>query len=727
MWQAKWKITRRDNIVSTFLPHTPYSNSSQWRAQRTATTRSSSTRSSQAEDIDEEFPATVSAPARLSRAAKTVANVKKGNVEPSLFNSCAAPTGPKPKNTPSSDVPRKRAASSVQEPAKPKARNKDAKESPEAPTTRRESEDDLMEYAAPPKIAKPRTNCQEKIDRSEDESDTTPARKRDQSRAEFADAEEDTAESETEEEEDAAANDDDDDLAQMQDDSVALARVLELERPRLVAVANNAASDDEEEGRHFNPPRTASCASASSGHMSVPASDASSDSGSDEEMRAGLASLSKAYDLVPPPRRKPTAAITNRMSPPPLIPAPKTSKDKTRVRREREHAEVIIICSQLLIPTPMASKGKDPVRGRREVARDAERPVWKTPAPLPPKPRHSLGTSSSSSGTPRVQVKREDKAHALPPAPRRPGLKQESTINVDYDDQSSDDDVQIVEAPDISIVRIDGKVGLKSQHPRVEKTVILAIDYYLGYYLWINAFPSSEEKNKFARDAYLNAAVNLNHHDIKEKLLHEDEYVDSLAHLLHGRISTFRLKAKSAAEMTVITNYALTEQGNEDRVIFLVTGMRYLYPLSTGATDPKTGKPGADVVVKGRGYMSQGIRATLSNAFFKGSPSVASKYANLFKVNKDGRKEVPAAMVALGGTAIHAALNDHRSGQHVASKFEGNTLQEVYDTHIFLLGKMVEANSTVLADLYDSLVDGSRLGAVAGKPMAMEALAILGL
>ncbi|KAJ7862162.1 hypothetical protein B0H14DRAFT_2575616 [Mycena olivaceomarginata] len=44
----------------------------------------------------------------------------------------------------------------------------------------------------------------------------------------------------------------------------------------------------------------------------------------------------------------------------------------------------------------------------------------------------------------------------------------------------------------------DGKVTLKLQHSRVERTVQLGIDFYLGYYLFKLAFPGTEQKNTFA-------------------------------------------------------------------------------------------------------------------------------------------------------------------------------------------------------------------------------------
>jgi hypothetical protein len=53
---------------------------------------------------------------------------------------------------------------------------------------------------------------------------------------------------------------------------------------------------------------------------------------------------------------------------------------------------------------------------------------------------------------------------------------------------------------------------------------------------------------------------------------------------------------------------------------------------------------------------------------------------------------------------VHSSLNEHRTGHHVQSKFEGNAVQEIYDTHILLLDTLRAKGSTVLADLYDIMV-----------------------
>ncbi|KAJ7648409.1 hypothetical protein B0H17DRAFT_1215675 [Mycena rosella] len=312
----------------------------------------------------------------------------------------------------------------------------------------------------------------------------------------------------------------------------------------------------------------------------------------------------------------------------------------------------------------------------------------------------------------------------------RPRLSVQAALSsleiIEIEESDDSDDIQIYDNADISLVVKDRKVGLKQQHPRVEKTMQVGIDYYLSYYLFKTAFPSTGEKNNFSADALVNGAHQLGFEDVKARLLRDEKYLELAGSVLHARVSSFRLKAKTAADMTVGSSYGL--RGNtEDRVAWLIQGMRYLYPLTPGGIDPRTAKPGPEIVNNTRGFLSEGITMVISQAFFKGTPSIASKYAHLFVTNENGNKEVPAAMAALGGTAVHASLTEHRSGHHVPSKFEGNTLQEIYDTQLLLLEKLSDAGSPVLELLYTSVTEGNGLGNVAKKPMAMEALAILGL
>ncbi|KAJ7433404.1 hypothetical protein FB451DRAFT_1380362 [Mycena latifolia] len=627
---------------------------------------------------------------RPKRAAKTAANTN------AVWQG-AAPTGPKPKNTASSDksAKRKRSESGAQDSSKPKARKK--KE------TYPSEDDDLMPASVP---LPARKRVSRTVVHSEDEAPSAkPAAGKCRSTAVAPDlftADNDDADSEAKDKDaevsggdgEGSGGDNDEDLQGLEaaGDSEGVARALAEERPQWT---DEAVPDDVKPQFNFDhlrqSSRSSSRSSTSSGRMSVPSSVMSSDSDSDIETKAGFASLKKAQQLV---------SVSNASQ-------PKNAAGKAS-------------------SNPSGNQ-KAPTRGKRDAARDQERPTWNDPA-APLKGPPLVATSSRHGAT--IKLEPNVRPARLDPQPRRlvkqeardpspPRSSSPEVIVIDDTDDSDDGDSLI------NLVVTDRKVGLKQQHPRVEKTGQLAIDYYLGYYLWKHSFPSTDQKNKFSADALLNAAHSLAFEDVKKKVSSNESYRTLLGSVLHARVSTFRGKPKIAADMTVVSSYHL--RGNtEERAAFLTTGMRYLHKLATGAIDPKTGKPGPDVVIKDTAYMAEGFTTTLSLAFFKGTPSVASKYSDLF-VTTAGRKEVPAAMVALVGTAVHAAISEHRSGHHVASKFEGNGLHEVYETHIVMLKTICASGIPILANLYSLMAEGSGLGNVENRPMAMEALAFLGL
>ncbi|KAJ6453293.1 hypothetical protein C8R47DRAFT_1083453 [Mycena vitilis] len=252
--------------------------------------------------------------------------------------------------------------------------------------------------------------------------------------------------------------------------------------------------------------------------------------------------------------------------------------------------------------SPVPSKVR--ARSKREITRDQEfwammqRPLWNDNVASP---TASSGKASARKipaqrvNSPLGPVKLEPQENAL-----RVSAPLPSIIIIDSSD------VEFVEASDIDVV-----------------------------YLFKHFFPSTEEKNIFTLDALVNAAHSLQVEDIKKRLLTDPDYVDSLAPV-----------CKIPSDVTVVTNYAL-KTNVEARVQFLLEGMRYIY---AGAID---GEPGvripllndADVIQKGTAYTSEGFKATILNAFFRGTPSLGQKYASLW------RNKVPKSMVAIGGTA----------------------------------------------------------------------------
>ncbi|KAF8185607.1 hypothetical protein K438DRAFT_1836694 [Mycena galopus ATCC 62051] len=497
-------------------------------------------------------------------------------------------------------------------------------------------------------------------------------------------------------------DDDDDDLDALNaaGDSEGLQRALAQERPQWSAKGSVADDEAMEVDVYY---RSSSRASVSSGRMTIPSSNVSDcDDSDDSETRAGVNALKAAQQLVP-------------------------VVDKKKSSKTASHSSSAVTASHSSSAAPIAARGK------REIARDQERPTWNQNVTSTDKA--SRKSSGKLSKLPAHPVKVGDTTRPFPqPVRKRPHPvklePQENVLSVSsssIDSDDDDDDVQVIEPSDIDVVvRSNGKVNLKQQRPRVEKTGQLAVDFFLGYYLFKHFFPSTEEKTNFSLDALVNAAHSHQFEDIKEKLLTDPGYVDLLSPVLHGRVSAFRLRPKAAADAIVVTNYGL-QKNIEARVQFLLEGMRYIHVLVPGAIDPKTGQPGADVVQKDSAYTSEGIKTTLLNAFFRGTPSLAQKYASLFETGVDGRKQVPRSMVAIAGTAVHASISEYRTGYHISTKFDGNHLLEIYDTHLLLIDTLLKSNSTMLEDLFTFLTQGSHLAAVYARPIAVEALALLGL
>ncbi|KAJ7810912.1 hypothetical protein B0H14DRAFT_3151027 [Mycena olivaceomarginata] len=634
---------------------------------------------------------------RPARASKTAAKKK------AVWHG-AAPVGPKPKDP--NATGRKRSASNQQASAKSKARKMDGAGESHCSLTHILIQDSsqilLRTYRTqrwrnsqwPPSARKPNkfrirtTPPPHRHLRLAGRTDQIPPK----TPAELWDHDVDDADSEksdgsNDEEHDDFEVEDEEDLQHVPTD--VLSRTFAQEQARW----QNDDGLDADLNDNLGHERPSSRASMSSGYMSVPASEPAADSDeSDAEASATFAALSKAAQRVPlaEQRKKKSAENTASVDEPSCLPP----------RKER---------------------------GKRDTARDNEKPRFIDTA-MSTKPQ---GSGKSRNNSPAPKVKQEP----VEPTVRRQyvGKERQSSPDIINISDSDDDGIQVVDSSSIEIVfrPEDGKVTLKMQHSRVERTVQLGIDFYLGYYLFKIAFPGTERSLKFRLYTPALGCHGKDQTDIT--------YRNLLTPLLHGRASSFRLKAKNASDATVMANYAL--QGNaEARTGFLITGMRYIPVVTWGRrlpvqlpVDPRTGKRGDDVVDTTMPYMAAGIRSTLLLAFFKGSPSVADKYSELFETNKDGRKELPASMAALGGTAVHSSLNEHRTGHHVQSKFEGNAVQEIYDTHILLLDTLRAKGSTVLADLYDIMhftmfiSAGSRLGSVAAKPMAMEALALINL
>ncbi|KAJ7686032.1 hypothetical protein B0H17DRAFT_1204578 [Mycena rosella] len=552
----------------------------------------------------------------------------------------AAPKGPKPKDPPTTQATapasRKRAASTAQQ----SGRNTKARKSAH---TDRGSDYDMSDV----EDALPAPKLQGKTRKVVDESDTeepsaralekpskakshkpTPIQEPDEA---FADDEEDAQSESGMASVDGDGGEDDeendfDDLQGLNADE--LERRLADEKPRW---------DDEDEDEEASIP------------VDLPSS-----------IKAG-------YDRAPAPQVLPVKkpATKQRDTSPGLSSQPSEPKTSSAPRGRSSEQKLPKLDLTQIAPARGRATGSGKGPGKRALQRAQEWPEWNDEA--------SVSHGRSYSGRPSTKVKREPQDHGLP----RP-------IKTEPDDANS---VQ-AEADNNIEIRFNSRnaVGLKDQRPPVARTAQLGIEYYLGLHLIKGAYPDLQNKTEYGADALDRAARDLAYPAVRSRLLNDQDYQDALVTLLSGRVSTFRGAVKTTAGSIVFRHYGV-QQDCADLVARLLAGQSYIYPhkpdkidLRTNATIP--GKPDTK-----KPYEHEGIPAVAST-FFKGNNPIAERIAAMFVKNDAGNFEATPPMVAISCAGLHSVIDDHSSGEHKPTNFDGGRVQDIYDLHIMLLEKL---------------------------------------
>ncbi|KAJ7504016.1 hypothetical protein B0H11DRAFT_2222113 [Mycena galericulata] len=347
-------------------------------------------------------------------------------------------------------------------------------------------------------------------------------------------------------------------------------------------------------------------------------------------MQAVYAGLDVAHERVPEPKRHKSPAV-------PKIPAAQSSrmqsatgpKNKNATKSHHQSGEQMKPPKLDLAQMQSNSRGRSTVpekpRGKRELQRDQERPAWDSEIPRAP--------SRKPSTTVRVK---EEPSEA--PVPRR--IKQEHEVQASRTSLST-----------------------------FQRTLQLAIDYYLGFHLTKSTYPELLLKAKFANDALIRSAQDQDFTAILARLTGDKDYRESLATVLSGRVSSFRGSVKITATSILYGKYA------------------YIYPHKPDKIDPRTQLPIAGKPNTKKPFMHDGVSAVVAT-FFKGQNSIAEKIEALFVPNEAGNLEATQPMVAIACAAIHSSLEDYSSGGHKHTNFEGSRIQEIYDLHIMILDKL---------------------------------------
>ncbi|KAI0819803.1 hypothetical protein BC628DRAFT_1525366 [Trametes gibbosa] len=220
-----------------------------------------------------------------------------------------------------------------------------------------------------------------------------------------------------------------------------------------------------------------------------------------------------------------------------------------------------------------------------------------------------------------------------------------------------------------------GKLKIRDQHRRVRRVIQRSIYTMLVDIALKNAFPDGPQKQgQIISRALSSAATRFGYGDILKRLKKQDAYAAELAKIPSQRIPAFRGSVRKLAEGQPCTAFGLMF-GDKDKGDWLQEGFRYIYPFDYESKTIKASKP----------YSPPVFLETLRVAFFKKPSSFGfevSKYFESSLPDKPDEKEIPAAMLSLVATALHAAIEDCKHNHMQPRDFSANDYWSVYKDHI---------------------------------------------
>ncbi|OJT01640.1 hypothetical protein TRAPUB_7898 [Trametes pubescens] len=293
------------------------------------------------------------------------------------------------------------------------------------------------------------------------------------------------------------------------------------------------------------------------------------------------------------------------------------------------------------------------------------------------KPNDSANGPLRDSEEPKSKTKvvKSRLSSSKPPPPRK------NSTPMDSDESGSDVDSASATNSDSADSGIEvvyprrGKLKLRDQHRRVRRVIQQATNTVLADVALKNAFPDGPQRQgQIVYRALLGAASRFAYNDISKRLRKQDDYAADLCKIPAQRIPTLRGQVRKLAEGQPCTAFGLGF-GDKDKGDWLQEGFRYIYPFDYENKTIKVGKP----------YSPPVFLEILRVAFFKRPSSLGFKVSECFESslpNKPDEKEIPAAMLALVATALHAAIEDCKHNHTQPRDFTANDYWGVYKDHI---------------------------------------------
>ncbi|TBU38582.1 hypothetical protein BD309DRAFT_983577 [Dichomitus squalens] len=234
-----------------------------------------------------------------------------------------------------------------------------------------------------------------------------------------------------------------------------------------------------------------------------------------------------------------------------------------------------------------------------------------------------------------------------------------------------------------------GTVLLNPQHLHI-RTIVKTSFLRLNVCLVVeNAFPDQLAAARFISTALVEASQAHEYLGLTQRLRNDEDFLSRLVILTKQHISPFRLAVTKEADSNAAAQYTLVASATTpDRIATLTKWLVYIYPF----TEPE----GKLTIPWNKPYMHECIVVVLRNTFFVGPRCSHTRSPEIFTSTlpqcADERK-VPMVILALVGTAIHAALCARRAGFFDPQSFSADAFVDAYNKHITLLTEIKSQNA----------------------------------
>ncbi|KAH9013363.1 hypothetical protein EDB85DRAFT_1877070, partial [Lactarius pseudohatsudake] len=225
-------------------------------------------------------------------------------------------------------------------------------------------------------------------------------------------------------------------------------------------------------------------------------------------------------------------------------------------------------------------------------------------------------------------------------------------------------------------------INLGSQPPDLRAIIKLSLCKVRSDAIHENAYRTVDSLPGYNRYILWSSAKSLHLISFAKRFGHDANFARVVGLVLNGRISTYRGDVKRIAASKVEGYYQIYEgQDTVNKVLGLIRGSKYLYPKEVNPMGIVTSKP----------FTHLAVIAILCDAYFSNTQggSLATKHRKQFTSSLPDTHptelEIPAAMLALVATAIHAALEDLTTGIRRKMDFNADFYEDVYLSHMKFL------------------------------------------